>query len=111
MEAIRDGLIEAKRNVPHLKLFAAGEREDFVKASLVGVDYDIDYERKLEHDYTAMSIVVNARAVCESETMAAIVDEALAAIGEKHGLACHVLFTECFGMMDEGRGNGGRASR
>ena len=111
MEAIRDGLIEAKRNVPHLKLFAAGEGEDFVKASLVGVDYDIDYERKLEHDYTAMSIVVNARAVCESETMAAIVDEALAAIGEKHGLACHVLFTECFGMMDEGRGNGGRASR
>ena len=25
MEAIRDGLIERKRNVPHLKLFAAGE--------------------------------------------------------------------------------------
>ena len=111
MEAIRDGLIEAKRNVPHLKLFAAGEGDDFVKASLVGVDYDIEYERKLEHEYTAMSIVVNARAVCESETMAAIVDEAIKAIEEKHGLACHVLFTECFGMMDEGRGNGGRASR
>lgn len=111
LESIRDGLIEAKRNVPHLKLFAAGEGEDFVKASLVGVDYDIDYERMLEHEYTAMSIVVNARAVCESETMAAIVDEAIEAIEEKHGLACHVLFTECFGMMDEGRGNGGRASR
>ena len=111
MEAIRDGLIEAKRNVPHLKLFAAGEGEDFVKASLVGVDYDIEYERTLDHEYTAMSIVVNARAVCESETMAAIVDEALATIEKKHGLSCHVLFTECFGMMDEGRGNGGRASR
>ena len=111
MEAIRDGLIEAKRNVPHLKLFAAGEGDDFVKASLVGVDYDIDYERMLEREYTAMSIVVNARAVCESETMAAIVDEAIEAIEGKHGLACHVLFTECFGMMDEGRGNGGRASR
>lgn len=111
MEAIRDGLIEARRNVPHLKLFAAGEGDDFVKASLVGVDYDIEYERRLEHEYTAMSIVVNARAVCESETMAAIVDEAMARIAEAHGLACHVLFTECFGMMDEGRGNGGRASR
>lgn len=111
MEAIRDGLIEAKRNVPHLKLFAAGEGADFVKASLVGVDYDIEYERKLEHDYTAISIVVNARAVCESATMARIVDEALAAIEREHVLSCHVLFTECFGMMDEGRGNGGRASR
>ena len=111
LEAIRYGLIEAKRNVPHLKLFAAGEGEDFVKASLVGVDYDIDYERELEHEYTALSIVVNARAVCESETMASIVDEAIKDIEAKHDLSCHVLFTECFGMMDEGRGNGGRASR
>lgn len=111
MEAIRDGLIEAKRNVPHLKLFAAGEGEDFVKASLVGVDYDIEYERKLDHEYTALSIVVNARAVCESETMADIVDDAVAMIERAFDVDCHVLFTECFGMMDEGRGNGGRASR
>lgn len=111
LEGIRDGLIEAKRNVPHLKLFAAGEGSDFVKASLVGVDYDIEYERQLDQDYTAMSIVVNARAVCESETMVVIVDEATDAINEKYGLSSHVLFTECFGMADEGRGNGGRASR
>lgn len=111
MEAIREGLIEAKRNVPHLKLFAAGEGEDFVKASLVGIDYDIEYDRKLENEYTAMAIVVNARAVCESVTMAIIVDEATKAIEEQHNLSCHVLFTECFGMADEGRGNGGRASR
>ena len=111
MEAIRDGLIEAKRNVPHLKLFAAGEGDDFVKASLIGVDYDIEYERKLNHDYTAIAIIVNARATCESETFGEIVDDALDQIAHEHNLKCRTIFVECFGFHDEGRRNGGRASR
>jgi hypothetical protein len=111
IEAIRDGLIEAKRNVPHLKLFAAGQDGDFVKASLIGVDYDIDYSSRLKNKYAAISIVVNARGACESETMANIMDEALKVIEQGHNLSCKVLFTECFSMMEEGRDNGGRASR
>ncbi len=111
LEAIRDGLIEARRNVPHLKLFAAGEDGDFVKASLIGVDYDIEYERRLERPYTAMAIIVNARATCESETMGDIVEDALDAIRAAYNLKCNVIFTECFGFADEGRRNGGRASK
>lgn len=110
-EAIRDGLIDARRNVPHLKLFASGEGEDYVKASLIGVDYDIEYDRKLQQDYTAMAIIVNARALCESDLMAEIVDDAIDAIEERHNLKCRTIFTECFGFYDEGRRNGGRASR
>ena len=111
MEAIRNGLIEAKRNVPHLKLFAAGEGDDFVKCSIVGVDYDLEFERKLDHDYTAMAIIVNARATCESETFGEIVEDAMDEIKAKYNLKCNVIFTECFGFFDEGRRNGGRASR
>lgn len=111
MEAIRDGLIEAKRNVPHLKLFAAGEGRDFVKCSLVGVDYDLEFERRLDQDYTAIAIIVNARATCESETFGEIVEDAMDAIKQKYGLKCNVIFTECFGFADEGRRNGGRASK
>lgn len=111
MEAVRDGLIEARRNVPHLKVFAAGEGNDFVKASLVGVDYDIEYERKLDHAYTALAIVVNARAVCESETLGEVMEDALDAVKAAHDLKCSVLYTECFGFADEGRRNGGRSSR
>lgn len=111
MEAIRDGLIEAKRNVPHLKLFAAGEGDDFVKCSIVGIDYDLEFERKLQKDYTAIAIIVNARATCESETFGEIVEDAMDVIKEKHNLKCNVIFTECFGFADEGRRNGGRASR
>lgn len=111
MEAIRDGLIEAKRNVPHLKLFAAGEGDDFVKCSIVGVDYDLEYERKLQQPYTAIAIIVNARATCESETFGEIVEDAMDEIKQKYNLKCNVIFTECFGFADEGRRNGGRASR
>ena len=111
MEAIRYGLIEAKRNVPHLKLFAAGEGDDFVKCSLVGVDYDVEYESKLRNPYAAMSIVVNARAVCESQIMGEVMEDALDAIKAQYDLKCNIIFTECFGFADEGRRNGGRASR
>ena len=111
MEGIREGLIEAKRNVPHLKLFAAGEGDDFVKCSIVGIDYDLEFERKLDHDYSGIAIVVNARAVCESETFGDIVEDAMDAIKAEHNLKCRVIFTECFGFADEGRRNGGRASK
>ena len=111
MEAIRDGLIEARRNVPHLKLFAAGIGDDFVKCSLVGVDYDIEYERKLAQAYTGIAIIVNARATCESELFGDIVEDAMDAIKSDYDLKCRVIFTECFGFADEGRRNGGRASR
>lgn len=111
MEAIRDGLIEAKRNVPHLKLFAAGEGTDFVKCSIVGVDYDLEFERKLDQEYTAIAIIVNARATCESETFGEIVEDAMDTIKATYNLKCNVIFTECFGFADEGRRNGGRASR
>ena len=111
MEGIREGLIEAKRNVPHLKLFAAGEGDDFVKCSIVGVDYDLEFERKLDCDYSGIAIVVNARATCESETFGDIVEDALDAIKGDYNLKCRIIFTECFGFADEGRRNGGRASR
>lgn len=111
MEAVRDGLIEARRNVPHLKVFAAGEGDDFVKASLVGVDYDIEYERRLSKPYTALAIIVNARATCESETLGDIMEDALDAIRSRYNLKCRIIYTECFGFADEGRRNGGRASR
>lgn len=111
MEEIRNGLIEAKRNVPHLKLFAAGEGDDFVKCSIVGVDYDLEYERRLEQCYTAIAIIVNARATCESEKFGEIVEDAMDLIKSKYNLKCNVIFTECFGFFDEGRRNGGRASR
>ena len=43
--------------------------------------------------------------------MAAVVDNALDAVAGKYALKARTFFLESFGMMEEGRGNCGRASR
>ena len=103
IEEIRMGLIERKRNVPHLKTFATAGVGDFNKCSLLGVDYDIEHTQPFLRDHKKMSMIVNARAVCESRPFARIVDDALDIICDKYNLDAQVFFTECFNMGDEGR--------
>lgn len=108
---ICQGLEVEGGNIPHLKLFAAGEGTDYVKASLLGVDCPVEFSRRLERDYAAISIILNARATTDSQIMAAVVDDAIRTVGHKYGLRSRTFFIESFGMMEEGRDNGGRASR
>ena len=103
IEGIRMGLIERKRNVPHLKTFATAGEGDFNKCSLIGVDYDIEQAAAFHGGHDRMSMIINARAVCESRPLARLMDDALDDICDQHGLDCQVFFTECFGMTDEGR--------
>ena len=103
IESIRMGLIEKKRNVPHLKTFATSGNGDFNKASLIGVDYDVEYAQQFLRPHKNLRMIVNARAVCESRPLARLMDDALDEVCERYDLDCQVFFTECFGMADEGR--------
>ena len=103
IENIRMGLIERKRNVPHLKTFATAGAGDFNKCSLIGIDYDIEHTQLFIRDHKKMSMIVNARAVCESRPLARLVDDAIDDVCDKYNLDVQVFFTECFGMGDEGR--------
>ncbi len=103
IESIRMGLIERKRNVPHLKTFATAGVGDFNKCSLIGVDYDIEHTQLFIRDHKKFSMIINARAVCESRPLARIIDDTLDEVCERYGLDAQVFFTECFGMGDEGR--------
>lgn len=76
-----------------------------------GVDYDIEYSRKLDRKYSALSLVINARAAADSQDMSEIVSDALDAVSVKYDLKIRTFFMETFGMMEEGKGNTGRASR
>lgn len=76
-----------------------------------GVDYDIEYSRKLDRKYSALSLVINARAAADSQDMSEIVIDALDAVSVKYDLKIRTFFMETFGMMEEGKGNTGRASR
>lgn len=103
IEEIRMGLIERKRNVPHLKTFASAGNGDINKCSLIGVDYDIEHTETFLRGHKKFSMIINARAVCESRPMARIVDDAVDEICDRYNLDCQIFFTECFGMGDEGR--------
>ena len=103
IDEIRNGLIANKRNVPHLKTFAVGKENDYGKFSLIGVDYDIIHDQELKEETEKLRLVVNARAVCESDLLLDIVDDAFDAVAEKYSVKIKVFFSECFGMMDEGR--------
>ena len=110
-EETRKGLKAENSNVPHLKAFASGEEDDFFKASLLGVDNSVEYTRKLAGNYSAISVVINARAAADSQVVAGIVDDALDVVTDRYNLRVRTFFMETFGMMEEGKGNGGRASR
>ena len=113
-EGIREGMKKHDSNVPHLKMFAADSDEeltDFFKASLIGVDYDVEYDRRLERKYSALSLIINARCSADPVVMADVVDEAVDAVSEKYNMKVRTFFMETFGMMEDGKGNIGKASR
>ncbi len=113
-EGIRAGLIKNGGNAPHLKMFASDKPEnpgDIFKASMIGVDYPLEYACRLKNQYTALSLVINARAVADSQVMADIVEEALEQTADRYNLKIRTFFMESFGMMEEGKGNTGRASK
>lgn len=91
------------KNVPHLKLFSAGgSGGDYAKASLIGVDCELEFDSRLQNRYDSYRIIVNARAACESLLLDSVMDEALSEAVKKHGVKCRVFATESFGMTDEG---------
>ncbi len=92
----------AGKNIPHLKLFAAGENNDYLKASLIDVDCETVFDRRAERKSMNYSVFVNARAACESELLDTLMGEALNETVKKFEVHCHVFSTECFGMTDEG---------
>lgn len=113
-EGIRAGLKEKHSNVPHLKMFAADSVEeltDFFKASLIGVDYDVIYDRKLERQYSSLSLIINARCAADAAVMAEIVEDAVDLVAQKYNMKVRTFFLETFGMMEEGKENIGKASR
>lgn len=113
-EGIREGLKKHDSNVPHLKMFAADSDEeltDFFKASLIGIDYDVIYDRKLDRKYSALSLIINARCAADPVVMADIVDDAVDSVSAKYDMKVRTFFLETFGMMEEGKFNLGKASR
>lgn len=103
VESVRAKLKSKHRNVVHLKVYAEGADGTACKISLLGVDYDMEFDSRLGQPCVDLPVIINARAACESQLLAETMDEALHETANKHNLDVVVFFTECFGMMDRGR--------
>lgn len=103
IDSIREKLKASHRNVPHLKVYAEAEDGTACKASLIGVDYEIQMDSRLTDEWPDLPVIINARAACESQLLSEIMDEALNEVQAKYNLSSIIFFTECFGMMDQGR--------
>lgn len=103
IEAVRKKLKAHHRNVPHLKVYAEAEDGTACKASLLGVDYETQFDSRLKTEWPDLPLIINARAACESQLLAELMDEALKETQENHNTSSIIFFTECFGMMDPGR--------
>lgn len=75
------------------------------------MDYDVTYDRKLDRKYSALSLIINARCAEEPVVMADIVADAVDDVAQKYNMKTRTFFMETFGMMEEGKGNIGKASR
>lgn len=103
VEAIRNRLKDHGRNVPHLKVYAEAADGTACKVSLLGVDYPVETDSLLKEEWPDLPVIINARAACESQLLLSVMDDALEEVGEKYQCSSIIFFTECFGMMDEGR--------
>lgn len=99
IESIRAKLKQNDGNVPHLKIFANND-EDFLKVSLIGVDYEAEFARKLEKNTRNLRVIINARATINSKALNKIMDEALDETAKAYKLDVNVFSTESFGVMD-----------
>ena len=77
----------------------------------MGGDYHVACASRLEGSDRAVALIITARAAADSALMASAGDVSIDAAAQKYCLTARTFFLESFGMMEEGRGNGGRASR
>ena len=103
VESIGEKLKNEHINIRHLKVSGEGMDGTACKISLLGVDYDIEFDSRLGEPCIDLPVIINARAVCQAELLNEIMDEALDEVAKKYNLDTIIFFTECFGMMDKGR--------
>lgn len=95
---VKEAISGSGWDVPHLKLLAWEAEGDYGKADLIGAGRDIVLTKSFQKPCTEISVMLNASAVCPSDELAAIMDEAIDKASENYQLELIVFKQECFGM-------------
>ncbi len=95
MENARFSFAAMNANIPHMKIFAAGEDGSYAKYSLTGIDYPLDKDHLFGRRATELSVVINGRLVCPPALAAQLMKACIDGAGKKHNLDTMIFTTAC----------------
>lgn len=102
MDTIRDLIMKENGNTLHFKIFANNLPDDgeYLKASLIGIDHNIEFDHKISNPNNKISLIINMRSILPSNKLSLIVDNAIDSLSKKYNINPITKFLESFGIMD-----------
>lgn len=97
-EAIQSGIAAASSEIPHLKLLAWEPEGDYGKVDLLGVGHPLELTHPFAKRCTELAVMLNASAACPSDTLDAVMTQAVQSVSERYDLTLLIFKSECFGM-------------
>jgi len=95
MENARFSFASMNANIPHLKIFAAGQEGDYAKYSLTGIDYPVGKDQPYGKRATELTVIINARFLCPAALAGQIMKAVIDTAGKKHNLDTMIYLTTC----------------
>lgn len=96
--AVQNGVREAGREIPHLKLLAWESEGDFGKVDLLGTGREIQVVHRFTKPCTELAVILNASADCPADTLEALITGTAKAVSDRYQLELMLFKQECFGM-------------
>ena len=97
-QSVQSEIREQPWEIPHLKLLAWEPEGAYGKADLLGKTRAIEVNQTFDRPCTELAVVLNASAVCPSETLDKILTGAVESVSAKFQLELMIYKKECFGM-------------
>lgn len=101
--AISDRLRRVDRTTPHLKVFGQTGDGQVCMVNLTGVDRPVKIEQTISHRCVDLPVVINTTSACEPDRLEQLIQDAIDTVSRQYNLSVFMFYTECFGLMDEGR--------
>ncbi len=81
--------------IAHLKLYAIAQ-EDYLKVSLVSIDDQPDFNKKMEKAQSAFNLIINARISAKPDYLKKTIERVVDEVKEEYGAALQDFKIECF---------------
>ena len=95
MDRVKKAAADEKCEIAHLKAYLVAD-DDFAKASVTGIDEEVDFGRKMRKKAGEVTLIINARIGMEPARLSHIMEQALLSSCGDWGIEPKNPVTECF---------------